>query len=192
MANALIIVDVQNDFVEGGSLGVPGGLNLAERIAEKLESVFPTMFDHIVYTQDWHIEPGDHFSNNPDFVDSWPVHCVANEPGSEIAPVLREVVEKNADNFMNIRKGMYDASYSGFDGVDADDNKLEALLKNLGVDEVTIVGIAAEHCVRATALDAAEAGFRTTVWSDYTVGIDEDRVNEVLDTELPENGVKVI
>lgn len=188
--NALIIVDVQNDFVEGGSLGVEGGKNVSQRLAEKVSGVFKTMFDHVIVTQDWHIDPGDHFSSNPDFVDSWPVHCVAGETGSEIEPVLNAELDKI--EHIKIRKGMYEASYSGFEGTSEDGQTLTEVLHILNISDVTIVGIATEHCVKATALDAAREGFKTTVWTDYTAGIDSERVDHCLDVELPESGVKVI
>ena len=190
MANALIIVDVQNDFIEGGSLGVAGGKNVAERLADKVHHVFPEMFDHLVVTQDWHIDPGEHFSDNPDFVNSWPVHCVAEEHGSEIAPVLEAELKRTPH--IRVRKGMFEAAYSGFEGETESGEKLADVLRDLNVEEVTVVGIASEHCVRATALDAVEEGFKTTVWTDYAVGIDDERTEHVFDVELPENGVKVI
>jgi len=188
--NALIIVDVQNDFVEGGSLAVDGGTLVAERLADKVPHTFQKMFDHIVVTQDWHIDPGTHFSENPDFVDTWPVHCVAEEKGSEIVPVLQKALESVPH--INIRKGMYEAAYSGFEGQTVEGQTLTEVLRVLEVSDVTVVGIATEHCVKATALDAAQEGFNTTVWSDYTVGIDSDRVDNSLDYDLPENGIKVI
>lgn len=192
MTNALIIVDVQNDFVEGGSLAVEGGTALAGRLAEKLDKVFPEMFDHIVYTQDWHIDPVGHFSDTPDFVDTWPVHCVADEKGSEIVPVLATAIQKSDKELINIRKGEYVPAYSAFEGADSNGRNLETVLKENSVDTVVVVGIATEHCVRATAIDASDAGFYTTVWTDYCAGIDDARVQEVLDVELPKYDVKVI
>lgn len=192
MTKALIIVDVQNDFVEGGSLQVDGGTALAERLATKLDKVFPEMFDHIVYTQDWHIDPIGHFSDTPDFVDTWPVHCVADEEGSEIVPALAKAIQKSDKELINIRKGEYIPAYSAFEGVDTNGDNLETVLKNLDVEQVVVVGIATEHCVRATAIDASDAGFHTTVWTDYCAGIDDTRVQEVLDIELPKYEVKVI
>lgn len=197
MTSALIIVDVQNDFVEGGSLSVEGGTSLAERLATHIQSGSFNNFDHIVTTQDWHIDPGSHFSDNPDFKDSWPVHCVADEKGSEIvSPLIKSLIE-DAENggkgvSLAVKKGMFKASYSGFDGVSEDGEMLAESLRGLGVDKVTIVGIATEHCVKATALDAAKEGFMTTVWTDYCVGIDSDTIDHVLDNELPEAGIKVI
>lgn len=192
MSKALIIVDIQNDFVEGGSLAVEGGTALAGRLAEKLDKVFPEMFDHIIYTQDWHIDPVGHFSDTPDFVDTWPVHCVAEEKGSEIVPVLAEAIQKSDKELINIRKGEYVPAYSAFEGSDETGKSLEEILKDLHAEKVVVVGIATEHCVRATAVDASDAGFHTVVWTDYCAGIDDARVQEVLDVELPKYEVKVI
>lgn len=192
MAKALIVVDVQNDFVEGGSLAVAGGTALAERIANKINYKFREMFDHIVLTQDWHIDPGTHFSETPDFVDSWPVHCVADTHGADFAPVLKAEIDRTEKPFITVHKGMFEAAYSGFEGITEDGEKLADLLRRLDVQDVTVIGIATEHCVRATALDAVKEGFYTTVWADYAVGIDDERVSWALDIELPEEDVKVL
>lgn len=192
MAKALIVVDVQNDFVEGGSLAVQGGTALAERIADKINYRFREMFDHIVITQDWHIDPGDHFSDKPDFVDSWPVHCVADTDGARIVPVLEAEINHTDKPFIRVHKGMYEAAYSGFEGVTESGEKLADVLRDLDVQDVTVIGIATEHCVLQTALDSAKEGFYTTVWADYTVGIDSDRVDRALDIDLPEADVKVL
>lgn len=197
MTSALIIVDVQNDFVEGGSLSVEGGTSLAERLGQHVENGSFDRFDHIVTTQDWHIDPGAHFSKTPDFKDSWPIHCLADEKGSDILTPLSKSLVKNAENggkgvSIAVKKGMFEAAYSGFEGTTEDGGTLAECLRELNVDEVTIVGIATEHCVKATAIDAVEEGFSTTVWTDYCVGIDADTIAHVLDVELPEAGVKVI
>lgn len=192
MTNAIIVVDVQNDFVEGGSLAVAGGTALAHRIAEKLDTDFRENFDHIVFTQDWHIDPGAHFSDTPDFVDSWPVHCVAETNGAALVPVLANAVNDSDNSFINVHKGMNEAAYSGFEGVTDDGSTLTDVLHNLNVTDVTVIGIATEHCVKSTAIDSANAGFNTTVLTDFTVGINDERVDEVLDNELPENDVKIV
>lgn len=204
MAKALIIVDVQNDFCEGGSLAVVGGADLAIEISELLENA--TDFDFVVATQDWHVDPGSHFSETPDFVKSWPVHCVA---GSKGAALHRNLDTEDIDAYF--RKGRYDAAYSGFDGLLAPEDEvavgereanqaadedaeapvsLDDWLRENDVDDVVVVGIATEHCVRATALDAVNAGYNTTVLRDYTVGINEDAVEEALE-DLEDAGVDV-
>lgn len=195
--NALIIVDVQNDFVEGGSLGVDGGLSVASRLAAKInDGSFDKLFDYFITTQDWHIDPGTHFSDNPDFIDSWPVHCVADERGSELVPVLQQALINSAEQgkgvSVAIKKGEYTAAYSGFEGRSEDGATLVEHLREMDVTDVTVVGIATEHCVLATALAASEEGFNTTVWADYCAGIDEHKVTHALDLELPDAGVRVI
>lgn len=193
MSNALIIVDVQNDFVEGGALAVPGGLELSQRLAKKLmDGSFPH-YDHIIVTQDWHIDPGTHFSDNPDFKTSWIKHCVAGTKGADIVESLKNAIEP-LNNVSYIIKGMYDDGYSGFDGhvVDNENQTLEKLLNDFDVSDVTIVGIATDYCVSATALDARSKGFNTTVWADYTVGIDDDKVLELFDNIFVDRGVKVL
>ncbi len=204
MAKALIIVDVQNDFCEGGSLAVAGGADLASEISELLENA--TDFNFIVATQDWHVDPGSHFSETPDFVKSWPVHCVA---GSKGAALHRNLDTEDIDAYF--RKGKFDAAYSGFDGLlapedevavgereanqSADDDSedpvsLDEWLRENDVEDVVVVGIATEHCVRATALDAVNAGYNTTVLRDYIAGIDEDASEEALE-ELEDAGIEV-
>ncbi|PYI39676.1 nicotinamidase [Arthrobacter psychrolactophilus] len=204
MAKALIIVDVQNDFCEGGSLAVAGGADLASEISELLENA--TDFDFVVATQDWHVDPGSHFSDTPDFVKSWPVHCVA---GSKGAALHRNLDTEDIDAYF--RKGKFDAAYSGFDGLLAPEDEvavgereahesaeedgetpltLDDWLRENDVEDVVVVGIATEHCVRATALDAINAGYNTTVLRDYIAGIDEDAAEEALE-ELEDAGVEL-
>ncbi|MFN8071074.1 MAG: nicotinamidase [Mycobacterium sp.] len=160
---ALIIVDVQNDFCEGGSLAVAGGAAVARAINELLARDHG--YDHIVATQDHHVDPGGHFSDSPDFVDSWPRHCVAGTPGAEFQPQLHTGAIEAV-----FHKGEYAAAYSGFEGA-ADGVKLAEWLTDRGVDEVDIVGIATDYCVRATAEDAVRAGFTTRVLTDLTAGV---------------------
>jgi nicotinamidase/pyrazinamidase len=163
---ALIIVDVQNDFCEGGSLAVAGGAAVARAITRLLDGHHG--YDHIVATQDHHIDPGSHFSEAPDFIDSWPRHCVAGTTGAEFQPELHtDAIEAV------FRKGEYAAAYSGFEGA-ADGVGLAQWLKDRGVDEVDVVGIATDYCVRATAEDAARAGFRTRVLTGLTAGVAPD------------------
>src|SRR3954451_11267297 len=161
---ALIIVDVQNDFCEGGSLAVAGGAEVAAGISVALASA-NQRWDHVVATKDFHIDPGAHFSNAPDYVDSWPPHCVAGTPGSDFHPDL--VTDRVEAVFT---KGEHEAAYSGFQG-HADGVGLADWLAGDGVDAGDVVAIATDHCVRATALDAAAAGFATTVLLDLTAGV---------------------
>ncbi|HEY2281340.1 MAG TPA: isochorismatase family protein, partial [Streptosporangiaceae bacterium] len=145
---ALIVVDVQNDFCEGGSLAVPGGAFVARSISERLITGADE-YAHVVATQDHHIDPGAHFSDHPDFADTWPPHCVATTPGAEFHPDL-DVSRVEAV----FRKGEHAAAYSGFEGIDAAGTPLADWLRQRGVTDVDIVGIATDYCVRATAADA--------------------------------------
>lgn len=165
-ARALIVVDVQNDFCEGGSLAVTGGAAVAASIAELLTGDHG--YDLVVATRDHHIDPGAHFSDTPDYVDSWPPHCVAGTPGAEFHPNL------TWRDFAGVfDKGDYEAAYSGFEGVDhaRDDISLEAFLRAHDIAEVDVCGIATDHCVHATAMDAARLGFDTTVLLPLTAAV---------------------
>ncbi|WDZ87123.1 isochorismatase family protein [Micromonospora cathayae] len=165
MANALIIVDVQNDFCEGGSLAVAGGAGVAAGIS-RLLATEPDRWDHVVATKDYHVDPGAHFGDPPDFVDSWPVHCVVGTAGSEFHP---ELDTSRVEAIFH--KGEHAAAYSGFEGHAADGECLADWLRRHGVDRVDLVGIATDHCVRATALDAAREGFATTVLLELTAAV---------------------
>ncbi|MCC9203494.1 isochorismatase family protein [Arthrobacter sp. zg-Y769] len=203
MARALIIVDVQNDFCEGGSLAVAGGADLAGEITDYVETS-AGRYDLVAATQDWHIDPGAHFSETPDYVDSWPRHCVAGTPGAQLHPDLdTELV----DAFF--RKGQYEAAYSGFEGVlapdvevplgdpeaepDADTEtlSLDDWLRDNDVDEVVVVGLAADYCVRATALDAVAAGYNTAVIPELSRGIKRETTLAAW-AEIEDAGVEII
>jgi nicotinamidase/pyrazinamidase len=179
---ALIVVDVQNDFCEGGSLAVEGGSGVARAITALLAD---GGFDHVVATRDHHIDPGAHFSSHPDFVDTWPAHCVVSTDGSELHPNLdTSSLEAIFD------KGEYEAAYSGFEAR-SDGVGLADWLRDNDVDTVEIVGIATDHCVRATALDAVAAGFATTVRLDLTAGVARSTVDAAL-VQLAAAGVSLI
>jgi nicotinamidase/pyrazinamidase len=171
---ALIVVDVQRDFCEGGSLAVAGGAEVAGRIDALLRG--DHSYDHIVATRDHHIEPGTHFSADPDFVDSWPPHCVVGSPGVEFHDRL---TYRDFDAVFD--KGEYAAAYSGFEGTTSDGISLADWLTEHGVERVDVCGIATDYCVRATALDAVEAGFATTVLLDLTAAVAPDRLDATLD-----------
>ncbi len=173
MSRALIIVDVQNDFCEGGSLAVAGGAGVATAVSEAL-ATDDSRWAHVVATQDHHIDPGAHFGNPPDYVNSWPVHCVVGTSGQDFHPNL------DTDHIEAIfTKGDYTAAYSGFEG-HAGGVSLAAWLRMRGVDAVDIVGVATDHCVRATALDAVREGFDTTVLLDMTAGVARTTVDDAL------------
>ena len=165
---ALIVVDVQSDFCEGGSLAVAGGRDVAGAITAYAHERAGD-YAAIVGTLDWHVDPGSHFSDQPDYVDSWPVHCVVGTPGSRSHPAFdTRVVEAW------FRKGEHAAAYSGFEASTGEGDGRVLLgdwLRERGVEAVDVVGIATDHCVRATAVDAASAGFATRVLLDLTAGV---------------------
>lgn len=165
---ALLVVDVQPTFCEDGALGVSGGNAVAERIAAFARQN-RERYDLVVTTQDWHIDPGDHFSDSPDFVDTWPPHGVAGTAEAELHPALADL---NAD--AAVKKGEYEAAYSGFEGKDPQGRLLAQVLQDGGITEVDVVGIAESHCVKETAIDAREAGLRARVLTDLTVPVSEE------------------
>ncbi|MDR1427266.1 MAG: isochorismatase family protein [Bifidobacteriaceae bacterium] len=164
-ARALIVVDVQPTFCEGGELPVAGGNAVAAAIAAYARA-HRDRYALIVTTQDWHIDPGEHFSPTPDFVDSWPPHGMAGSPNAAIHPALADLAPDCA-----VKKGQYAAAYSGFEGVDDDGTPLATVLSRAGVGSVDVVGIAESHCVAATALDAVDLGLATKVLTDLTVPV---------------------
>jgi nicotinamidase/pyrazinamidase len=181
---ALIVVDVQKDFCEGGSVAVPGGAALAGAVSDYLAK--GAGYRHVVATQDFHIDPGDHFSDHPDYVSTWPPHCRAGSSGAEFHPDL------DADRFEAIfRKGSYDAGYSGFTGFDDSGTSLADWLRQRDIDQVDVVGIATEHCVRWTAEDAAKDGLATRVLVDLTAGVGEDSTAAAIEA-LRAAGVAIV
>lgn len=178
----MIVVDVQNDFCEGGSLAVAGGAAVASAISARLRE---GGFDHAVATRDHHVDPGAHFSDQPDYVGTWPAHCVAGTPGAGLHPNLATArIEAVFD------KGAHAAAYSGFEGR-SNAVPLADWLRERGVDSVEVVGIATDHCVRATALDAIREGFATTVRLDLTAGVAVLTVRAAL-AQLREAGATLI
>jgi nicotinamidase/pyrazinamidase len=180
---ALIIVDVQKDFCEGGSLAVAGGAALGPAINGYLAG--ESGYQHVVATKDFHVDPGDHFSDHPDYVTSWPSHCVAGTRGADFHPDLDTTPIEAV-----FHKGAYDAGYSGFQGVDENGSSLLEWLQQRGVDEIDVVGIAADHCVRRTAEDAARAGLATRVLLDLTVAVAADSGAAV--AEMRSAGVELV
>ena len=180
MTTALVVVDVQNDFCEGGSLAVSGGAEVAAAISRHIAD---SAYAHVVATRDHHVDPGRHFSDTPDYVHSWPAHCRVGTPGACFHPQL-DVAAVQAV----FSKGAHAAAYSGFEGTNSDGRRLAQWLRNRTVDSVAIVGIATDHCVRATALDAVAQGFLTTVLLDLTAGVSPATVRSAL-AELSAAGV---
>jgi len=181
MSHALIVVDVQNDFCEGGSLAVAGGAAVAKRISDYVATHH---YGLVVATRDSHIDPGSHFSPTPDYVDSWPPHCRIATSGHHLHPDL----SISPDLFVD--KGFYFACYSGFEGEDAWGTSLDTLLKTHDISEVDVVGIAADYCVKQTALDAAQLGYHTRVLMDLSAAVYPDNVG-ALTAELEAAGVQV-
>ena len=166
MSRALLVVDVQNDFCEGGALAVVGGSAVAERIARLLREEHD--YTLVVATRDHHIDPGAHFSDDPDYQDTWPRHCVAGTPGAEQHPAL-----SHQDWDAVFLKGRYDAAYSGFEGIcEETGQELGEDLRGQGITAVDVCGLAADYCVDATARDAAARGFDTTVLTALTAAVD--------------------
>ncbi|WP_433209213.1 nicotinamidase [Nocardia sp. CA-107356] len=173
MNRALIIVDVQNDFCEGGSLAVTGGATVARRITDYLNTAH---YSAVVATRDYHIDPGGHFSEHPDYVDTWPPHCRVGTSGADFHPNLDTAPIQEI-----FSKGQYSAAYSGFEGTTEDGISLADWLRERAIHELDIVGIATDHCVRATALDARIEGFDTRVLLDFTAGVAPDTTTAALD-----------
>jgi nicotinamidase/pyrazinamidase len=165
---AIIVVDPQPDFFEGGALPVSGATATAGRIAEYLRARGDEYALRVV-TQDWHLDPGDHWSENPDYVTTWPVHCAANSDGAQIHASLA-----NQSWDVVIHKGLLEGAYSGFEGHTEVGSTLTEALANAGVHDVTIVGFATDHCVRATALDARALGLNVNVALDLCAGVDPE------------------
>lgn len=183
MAKALIIVDVQNDFVEGGALGVEGGAAVAEGISDLPKDEY----DLIIATRDWHDpdnDNGGHFAEEPDYVDTWPVHCVAGTSGAEYADDLDVVMDAH------LIKGMGEPAYSGFEGT-IQGQSLADYLETNHVTDIDVVGIATDFCVRATALDAIDAGFQVRVLTNLIAGVSEASSEAALE-ELEEAGVELV
>jgi nicotinamidase/pyrazinamidase len=172
---ALIVVDVQNDFCEGGSLAVAGGAAVAAGISEHLAAE-GAGYARVVASRDYHIDPGGHFSSHPDFAGSWPAHCVVGTPGAQFHPALDTGPIEAV-----FSKGAYAAAYSAFEGTDEDGTPLADWLRQRDVDALDVVGIATDYCVRATALDAARAGFATRVLLGLTAGVGPATTRDAVD-----------
>jgi nicotinamidase/pyrazinamidase len=186
VARALVVVDVQNDFCEGGSLAVAGGSQVAADITSYMaESA--AGYDAIVATRDWHVDPGPHFSDEPDYVDTWPAHCVAGTPGAGFHPDL------DTDRLDEVfSKGRFSAAYSGFEGeAEADGVGLDDWLRARGITAIDVVGLATDHCDRATVLDGVRLGYEVTLLEDLCAGVAPDTTEAAL-AEMAEAGVAIL
>ncbi|SRR6478752_2086881 len=190
MTRALIVVDVQNDFCEGGSLPVTGGAEVASDIGELLhhwtrQDDHAPAYDHVVATKDHHVDPGRHWSSEPDYVDTWPVHCRVGTDGEAFHPNL------DPQPFDAIfLKGEHAAAYSGFEARTTEGDGLADWLRQRGVDQVDVCGLATDHCVRATALDARREGFATRLLTALCAGVAPDSTQRALE-EMLAAGVSV-
>lgn len=170
--NGLIVVDVQNDFCEGGALAVAGGARIAKTIGEFIRDQHHN-YGAVLFTKDWHNalpdDNGGHFAEPPDFVDTWPVHCVAGTPGSEFHPNLGGQIP--FDSHHVFYKGQGKPDYSGFQGVNTDGKSLDQYLKQLDIEYLDIVGIAGDYCVKHTALDGKRLGYDVQMLPGYVVSV---------------------
>ncbi len=184
MARALIIVDVQNDFCEGGSLAVAGGAAVAGAISDYL-AISRAKYAHVAATADHHIDPGAHFSAEPDYLDSWPPHCVAGTPGADFHPALDVGAVEEV-----FRKGEHAAAYSGFEGVSQAGQPLADWLRERGVTGIDVAGLATDYCVAATAADAVRLGIPIRVLVGLTAGVATETTTRALD-EMRAAGVEL-
>lgn len=207
-SRALIIVDVQPTFCEGGELPVTGGNQVAADIAA-FTRARRRDYSLVITTQDWHINPGDHFSENPDYVDTWPPHGVAGSDNAALHPQIAALVEEGLVDFQ-LKKGHYSAAYSGFEAVagpvaarndatgieatgtepkdGASNDSLEPILRQAGVESIDVVGLAQSHCVCQTALDGKKAGFSAQIFSDLTAAVSPE-TKATADQALAQAGI---
>lgn len=184
MSRALLIVDVQNDFTEGGALAVAGGDAVAQGISALL-AAHAGDYRVIIASRDWHDAEGDnegHFADEPDYVDTWPVHCVAGTPGAEYDPLLITAAVTH-----HVRKGQGKPAYSMFEGVTDQEETVAEVLSAHGVVDADVVGIATDHCVRATANDAVAHGLHVRILTDLVAGVGAESSAEAL-AELAHQG----
>ncbi len=190
MSKALFVIDVQNDFCEGGALACQGGAQVAASITAYLKSS-KSDYDFVIASRDWHTPNslnGGHFptqGNEPDFVSTWPLHCIAGESGADYHPNLDASLID-----IHIKKGQGQPGYSIFDGITDTGEKLQELIQRLGISEVDVVGIATDYCVRASALDANKSGLQVRVITSLTAGVSATSTEAAID-ELVDAGVRV-
>lgn len=168
MTRALLIVDVQNDFTEGGALACEGGAETAARISRFLTD-HAAEYSAIIASRDWHdvdSDNGGHFSETPDWINSWPVHCVAGTAGAD----YHAAFDTSAVG-LHLYKGQGVPAYSAFEGVTADGSTMSDIVEGNQISHMDIVGIATDYCVRESALDAVAAGLAVTVKADLCVGV---------------------
>jgi nicotinamidase/pyrazinamidase len=189
MPRALLVIDVQNDFCEGGALAVAGGASAASKISDYLDDA---NYDLVVASRDWHDATGNnsgHFAEpgtEPDFVSNWPVHCVADTPGANYHPNLR--TEKIQ---LDIYKGQGAHGYSIFEGITKEGTPFTEVLAQYGIEEVDVVGIATDHCVLASAMDSKKHGLKVRVISSLTAGVSPESTEQAIDSMI-DSGIQVV
>jgi nicotinamidase/pyrazinamidase len=179
MRNALLVVDTQMDFVEGGSLPVQGGLTVAAMIARHVRH-FKYEYQFVVASRDYHENAPDHISDHPDFVTTWPAHCMVGTPGAGFVPTIQNLVREKLIQAV-VTKGRNAAAYSAFDGVDARGHNLLDVLKEQRIDHIDVCGIATDYCVRASALDARKNQFQVRVLVNLCAAVNEATGQQALD-----------
>ena len=191
MNNALLVIDVQNDFCEGGALACAGGAAVAQKITDYLNSG-KSNYDYVIASRDWHT-PGElndgHFpayGNEPDFVKTWPLHCLAGSQGAEYHPSLDGTLID-----IHIKKGQSANGYSIFDGTDESGKSFAQVISDLEISSVDVVGIATDYCVRASALDSLKHGLNVKVITSLTAGVNSQSTEAAID-EMVDAGVRVV
>ena len=191
MARALLVIDVQVDFCEGGALACQGGAQVATAITKHIQEN-RSHYDYVIGSCDWHTPNSlndGHFPESgqePDFVSTWPLHCIAGEKGAEY--------HENLDSSLigiHIKKGQDANGYSIFDGIDDSGKSFYQVVQDLGITEVDVVGIATDYCVRASSLDANQHGLKVSVITSLTAGVAQDSTEAAID-EMVDAGVRVV
>jgi nicotinamidase/pyrazinamidase len=188
MRNALLIVDVQGDFVEGGSLGVPGGLTVAAMIARHIRH-FKNEYEFVVASRDYHENAPDHISDHPDFQTTWPPHCMVGTPGAAFVPTIQNLVREKFIHEV-VTKGRNAAAYSAFEGLDKRGHPLLDVLKEHRIDHIDVCGIATDYCVRASALDAKKNEFQVRVLVNLCAAVNEETGLKALE-EMKAAGIQI-
>jgi nicotinamidase/pyrazinamidase len=191
MTNALFIIDVQNDFCEGGALACAGGAQVAKDIGSYLRAN-PQGYDFVIASRDWHTPNGSnsgHFpkaGDEPDFTNTWPLHCIAGEPGADYHPNLEQSLID-----IHLKKGQGQHGYSIFEGITDSGERIQDLISRLGIESVDVVGIATDHCVLASSLDAKKFGLEVRVITSLTAGVGTVSTEAAID-QMVDAGVKVV
>lgn len=193
MNRALIVVDIQNDFCEGGALGVDGGDNVAVRVGQYIPR-YRNNYSLVLFTQDWH-KPwpdtnGGHFATKPDYVSTWPVHCVEHTKGADLHDALAHSVARPSYDIF--RKGNGRPDYSGFQGRNDRGYSLDFVLYAAKIDSLDICGIAGDYCVKATALDAKSLGYEVRILSDMVASVGGNEATKSMLAEVDAAPVRLL